>query len=70
MGIILFPDIDDFVLAHKIQSELIKVGKAKTFADLLIASICINRNEERITNDQDFLDIAKVSNLKVKYLKD
>ncbi len=42
------------------------VGKPKSFADLLIASICINRGEELITKDEDFLDIAKVSNLKVK----
>ncbi|WP_290726625.1 PIN domain-containing protein [Archaeoglobus sp.] len=44
------------------------MGKAKTFADLLIASICINRNEELITKDEDFLDIAKVSDLKVKMI--
>ncbi len=28
--------------------------------DLLIASICINRNEELLTHDKDFLNIQKV----------
>lgn len=65
-GKILFPDVEDFMLAHKTQNKLLELGKAKTFADLLIASICINRNEELITKDEDFLDIAKVSDLKVK----
>ena len=68
-GKIIFPDIQDFILAHKTQNELIKLGKAKPFADLLIASICVNRNEELITKDEDFLDIAKVSNLKVKLVR-
>ena len=51
---ILFPDVADFMLAHKTQNKLVKLGKAKAFADLLIASICINRNEELITRDEDF----------------
>jgi len=45
-----------------------KAGIQKAVPDILIVSICINRNEELITNDQDFLDIAKVSNLKVKLI--
>ena len=67
-GKILFPDVADFMLAHKTQNKLVKLGKAKAFADLLIASICINRNEELITRDEDFSDIAKVSDLKVKLI--
>ncbi|AEA46516.1 type II toxin-antitoxin system VapC family toxin [Archaeoglobus veneficus] len=67
-GKILFPNTDDFILAHKIQSELVREGKAKTFADLLIASICINRDEELVTNDRDFIDIGKISNLKLKII--
>jgi len=65
-GKIVFPTTYDFILAHKIQEELMRIGKPKSFADLLIASICVNRNEELITKDTDFSDIAKVSNLKVK----
>jgi len=42
------------------------VGKPKPFSDLLIAAICINRNEELISTDEDFKDIANVSNLKLR----
>ena len=56
----------DIELAINLQIKLRKLGKPKPIADLLIAAICINRNEELITKDKDFLDIAKVSDLKVK----
>jgi len=69
-GNVLFPTVDDFLLAHKIQEELLKMGKPKTFADLLIASICINNSEELITKDKDFSDIAEASNLKVKIVEE
>ena len=46
-----------------------KSGRPKPFSDLLIAAICINRNEELITNDEDFKDIANISNLKLKKQK-
>jgi len=59
----------DLNLALKIQIDLRKIGAQKPISDILIASICINRDEELITNDDDFLDIAKVSNLKVKSIK-
>jgi len=68
-GGIIFPDLQDFVLAHRLQSELIKRGKAKPFADLLISSICINREEELLTKDKDFFEIAKVSSLILKFVK-
>ena len=58
----------DFDLALKLQVKLRKAGMQKAVPDLLIASICINRNEELITRDEDFLDIAKVSDLKVKLI--
>jgi predicted nucleic acid-binding protein len=60
---------EDQILAIKIQRLLRKIGKPKSSSDILIASICINRNEELITKDKDFLDIAKVSNLKVKLIE-
>jgi len=59
----------DLNLALKIQIELRKIGAQKPLPDILIASICVNRNEELITKDEDFLDIAKISNLKVMVLK-
>ena len=55
----------DIELVINLQIKLRKLGKPKLIADLLIAAICINRNEELITKDKDFLDIAKVSDLKV-----
>jgi len=42
-----------------------EIGKPKPFSDLLIAAICINRNEELLTNDKDFNDIAQISNLRL-----
>ncbi|RLI76365.1 DNA-binding protein [Archaeoglobales archaeon] len=59
----------DLNLALKIQTNLRKIGAQKPIPDLLIASICINRDEELITKDEDFLDIAKVSNLKVRIIR-
>jgi len=57
---------EDQVLAIRLQRLLRQIGKPKSVPDILIASICINRNEELITKDKDFLDIARVSSLKVK----
>jgi predicted nucleic acid-binding protein len=65
-GKIYLVEREDFEFALKLQIELRKIGLPKALSDLLIASICINRNEELITRDSDFLDIAKVSNLKIK----
>ncbi len=59
----------DLDLALRLQIKLRKLGIQKPIPDLLIASICINRNEELITKDKDFLDIAKVSKLKVKIIE-
>ncbi len=42
-GGIIFPIRQDFILAHKLQLELLKIGKPQTFSDLLIAAIVINR---------------------------
>jgi len=56
----------DLNLALKIQIKLRKIGRPKPIADILIAAICINRGETLVTRDRDFLDIARVSNLKVK----
>ena len=65
-GRIIYPMPEDYELAYKLQLELMKSGKPKPFSDLLIAAICINRNEELITNDEDFKDIASISNLKLR----
>lgn len=67
-GKVLIVERDDILLSIELQRRLRTIGKPKSFSDLLIASICINRNEELITKDMDFLDIAKVSNLKVRII--
>jgi len=35
-GNIIFPTEEDYILAHKLQLELLKIGMAKPFADILI----------------------------------
>jgi len=65
-GEVIFPTFKDFILAHRLQLKLMDIGKPKGFADLLIASICINRGEKLLTRDEDFLDIARVSSLQVE----
>ncbi len=65
-GKVLIIERDDVLMAIELQKRLRVVGRPKCFADLLIASICINRNEELVTKDVDFLDIEKISNLRVR----
>ena len=65
-GDVIFPSVEDFFLAYELQRKLLKQGKPKGFADLLIAAICINRGEKLITKDDDFKDIAGVSELKIE----
>jgi len=65
-GRIIYPMPEDYELAYKLQLKLMKARRPKPFSDLLIASICINRNEELITNDEDFEDIANISELKLR----
>ncbi len=67
-GRIYYLKRSDLNLALKIQINLRKIGAQKSIPDILIASICINRKEELITKDKDFLDIAEVSDLKVKVI--
>ena len=69
-GDVLFPTLDDFLLAHRLQEKLLERGEPRGFADLLIAAICINRGEELITRDSDFVAIAEVSNLKLILLEE
>jgi len=57
-GGIIFPIRQDFILAYKLQLELLETGRPQAFSDLLIAAIVINRDEELITRDQDFKYIS------------
>ena len=56
-------------LAIELQMKLRAKGKPKPFSDLLIAAICINRDEELVTKDTDFEDIAEVSVLRLKFIR-
>jgi len=69
-GKVYLPTERDYITAFKVQRELYKRGKPKSFADLIIAAICINRKQELVTKDDDFKDIAKVSELNVKIIEE
>jgi predicted nucleic acid-binding protein len=69
-GNVYFPTIDEYSLAFELQKKLYERGKPKTFSDLVIAPISINRAEELITKDNDFKSIAEVSNLNLIALGD
>jgi len=60
-GGVIFPIMQDFILAHKLQLELLKIGKPQAFSDLLIAAVVINRGGELITRDQDSKYISDVA---------
>ncbi len=53
-GGVVLPIKYDYILAHRLQLQLLKLGKPQAFSDLLIASIAINRDEELVTYDRDF----------------
>ncbi len=65
-GRIYYLKRSDLNLALKIQINLRKIGAQKPIPDILIAAICINRNEELVTKDEDFADISRVSDLKIR----
>ncbi len=65
IGEVFYPTLDDFILAVKLQKDLRQRGIAQGFADLVIAAICINKNEPLRSSDSDFKEIAKVSSLKL-----
>lgn len=68
-GKVYYPKLEDFKKAYKIQEKLYQIGNMKNFADLLIATICINKVEKLVTKDTDFKDIAEASHLEVEILK-
>lgn len=67
-GNVIYPRRGDFDSTVETQQKLRNIGKPKPFSDLLITAICVNRNQELLTKDKDFQDIAQVSNLKVKII--
>jgi predicted nucleic acid-binding protein len=65
-GSIIYPTRNDMDLAVELQLKLKNAGRPKPFSDLLIAAICINRNEELVTKDKNFQEITEVSDLKIR----
>ncbi len=59
-GVVYFLTLEDQLKASIIQERLRTIGKPMSAADLLIAAICLNRNEELLTMDEDFLSIRDV----------
>ena len=59
-GKIYFINEKDQIRAIMIQTKLRELGHPMSVGDLLIASICINRNEVLLTKDKDFLIIRRV----------
>ena len=60
-GNVIFPVEQDYLTAHKLQLQLLKKGSPQAFADLLIASIALNRGEKLVTRDKDFRVIAEAA---------
>ncbi|MHA1709980.1 MAG: hypothetical protein ACTSXJ_09215 [Candidatus Baldrarchaeia archaeon] len=58
----------DVEKAIGLQIRLRGVGRPKGVANLLIAAICINRGEKLITKDENFKDIAEVSELELEII--
>ena len=58
--IVLYPTDDDFKLSIKLSNELLKIGKPIPAIDILIASMCINRNMQLITKDSHFSNIERI----------
>lgn len=64
-GKIFYPEEEDLNFAVELQNKLREIGRMKGAADLIIAAICINKDEPLLTNDSDFDDIQSVSGLKL-----
>ena len=59
-GRIYFIGRRDQLRAFQLQRKLRTLGKPLGAADLLVAAVCLNRNEELATLDADFLVIKEV----------
>ncbi len=57
---VVYPDEDDFKRAIELSRKLYKIGKPLGAIDVLIASICINRNLKLITKDRGFNNIKEI----------
>jgi len=59
-GKIYFVGEEEQIIAALLQAKLREAGSPMSVGDLLIAAICINRNETLLTKDKDFMRVKKV----------
>jgi len=59
-GRIYFLTEADQLRAASLQGKMRALGKPMGAANLLIAAVCLNRDEELLTMDEDFLSILEV----------
>lgn len=52
--------IRDQLRASSLQEKLRVLGKPMGASDLLIAAVCLNKDEELVTLDEDFLVIKEI----------
>jgi len=52
--------------AAEIQTELLRAGRPKSHADVMIASVAAEGGHSLVTRDRDFQDIAAVAGLTVE----
>jgi predicted nucleic acid-binding protein len=57
-GRVIFPLRGDYLLAHKLQLALLKIGRPQAFSDLITAAVVLSRGEELLTYDEDFEEIS------------
>jgi len=60
-GVIVFPTVEDFITAHRLQLKLMEWGLPQQFPDLLIASIAANRREKLKTRDKGYEVIRRAA---------
>ncbi len=60
--VIIYPTIDDYEESLEISAALLKKGTPLQAVDIMIAAICIRRNLNLSTKDNDFVKITKVRN--------
>lgn len=59
-GRVYFVTVEDQMLAAELQRRLRRAGRPLSAADLLIAAVCLNRGEELLTEDEDFLAVVEI----------
>ena len=57
---VLWPEKEDFYLALDLISRLRLIGRPVGAVDVIVASMCINRDMKLVTKDNDFEQVKKV----------